>query len=156
VLVSVDAFPGKAFAGTIDAVNSAFDAATRTVQVRATIQNNELLLRPGMFATATIDTGKSQNLVTLPQVAITYNPYGDTVYVVHHGTAHDGKPALVAEQTFVTLGETRGDQVAVLKGVAAGDVVVTAGQLKLQNGAAVTVQNNVPVPNDANPTLPNE
>jgi membrane fusion protein (multidrug efflux system) len=156
VQVSVDAFPDKVFGGTISAINSEVDTATRTVQVRATIQNEGLLLRPGMFATATINTGAPQNLVTLPQVAITYNPYGDTVYVVHHGTAHDGKPALVADQTFVTLGDTRGDQVAVTKGIAAGDVVVTAGQLKLQNGATVVINNNVPVPNDPNPNPPNE
>jgi membrane fusion protein (multidrug efflux system) len=156
VHITVDTFSDKTFTGTISAIDPAIDTASRTVQVRATIQNSGLLLRPGMFATATIDIGKPKSLVTLPQVAITYNPYGDTVYVVHHGTGHDGKPALIADQTFVSLGDTRGDQVAVTKGVVAGDVVVTAGQLKLQNGAAVMVQNNVPVPNDANPTLPNE
>jgi membrane fusion protein (multidrug efflux system) len=156
VNVAVDAFPDKNFVGTISAINSAIDTATRTVQVRATIRNDDFLLRPGMFATAAIVTEAPQHLVTLPQTAITYNPYGDTVYILHHGTGHDGKPALIATQIFVTLGDTRGDQVAVLKGVAPGDVVVTAGQLKLQNGATVTVNNDVPVPNDPNPTPPNE
>jgi membrane fusion protein (multidrug efflux system) len=156
VQVSVDAFAGKVFAGTISAINSAIDTATRTVQVRATIQNEGMLLRPGMFATVQITTGAPQELITLPQTAITYNPYGDTVYIVRHGTGHDGKPALIASQTFVTLGDTRGDQVAILKGVAPGDVVVTAGQLKLENGVTVTVNNNVPVPNDPNPNPPNE
>jgi membrane fusion protein (multidrug efflux system) len=156
VTVSVDAFPGKTFTGTITAINSAIDTATRTVQVRATIQNDGLLLRPGMFATAAINTGAPQQLITLPQTAITYNPYGDTVYVVTHGTDHDGNPALIANQTFVTLGNTRGDQVAVLKGVSAGDAVVTAGQLKLENGTVVTINNSVPVPDDANPNPPNE
>jgi membrane fusion protein (multidrug efflux system) len=156
VQVSVDAFPDKIFTGKISAINSAIDTATRTVQVRATIDNEGLLLRPGMFATVSVTTGSPRQLVTLPQTAITYNPYGDTVYIVHNGTGHDGKPALIANQTFVTLGDTRGDQVAVLKGVAPGDVVVTAGQLKLQNGSTVTVNNDVPVPNDANPTPPNE
>jgi membrane fusion protein (multidrug efflux system) len=156
VQVSVDAFPDKIFTGKISAINSAIDTATRTVQVRATIDNKGLLLRPGMFATVSVTTGSPRQLVTLPQTAITYNPYGDTVYIVHNGTGHDGKPALIANQTFVTLGDTRGDQVAVLKGVAPGDVVVTAGQLKLQNGSTVTVNNDVPVPNDANPTPPNE
>jgi membrane fusion protein (multidrug efflux system) len=156
VVVSVDAFPSKSFTGTISAINAEIDTATRTVQVRATIQNDGLLLRPGMFATAQINTGAPQQLVTLPQTAITYNPYGDTVYVVSHGTGHDGKPALIANQTFVTLGDTRGDQVAVLKGVAPGDVVVTAGQLKLENGATVTINNDVAVPDDPNPNPPNE
>jgi len=156
VQVSVDAFPDKIFTGTISAINAAVDTATRTVQVRATIGNDGLLLRPGMYATATVNTGAPQQLITLPQTAITYNPYGDTVYVVHHGTGHDGKPALIANQTFVTLGDTRGDQVAVTKGVAPGDIVVTAGQLKLQNGAAVIINNSLAVPDDANPNPPNE
>jgi len=156
VVVSVDAFPDKTFPGTISAINSEVDTTTRTVQVRATIGNDGLLLRPGMYATATVNTGAPQQLITLPQTAITYNPYGDTVYVVHHGTGHDGKPALIANQTFVTLGDTRGDQVAVTKGLAPGDIVVTAGQLKLQNGAAVIINNSLAVPDDANPNPPNE
>jgi membrane fusion protein (multidrug efflux system) len=156
VSVDVDAFAGQEFPGTISAINSAVDTTTRTVQVRATIQNDAMLLRPGMFATVKINVGAPQNLITLPQTAITYNPYGDTVYVLNKGTGHDGKPALIATQQFVTLGDTRGDQVAILKGLNVGDTVVTAGQLKLRNGLAVTVNNDVPVPNDANPNPPNE
>ncbi len=156
VTVSVDAFPGQNFAGSISAINSAIDTATRTVQVRATISNDALILRPGMFATVSIAVGQPQNFITLPQTAITYNPYGDTVFEVHNGTGHDGKPALIANQTFVELGDTRGDQVAITKGVAAGDTVVTAGQLKLRNGSVVTVDNSVPVPDSANPNPPNE
>jgi membrane fusion protein (multidrug efflux system) len=156
VTVSVDAFPGQNFAGSISAINSAIDTATRTVQVRATISNDALILRPGMFATVSIAVGQPQNFITLPQTAITYNPYGDTVFELHNGTGHDGKPALIANQTFVELGDTRGDQVAITKGVAAGDTVVTAGQLKLRNGSVVTVDNSVPVPDSANPNPPNE
>ncbi len=156
VTVEVDAFPGQNFTGAISAINSAVDTATRTVQVRATIGNDSLVLRPGMFATVSIAIGQPQNYVTLPETAITYNPYGDTVYIVHNGTGHDGKPAQIANQTFVTLGDTRGDQVAVQKGVAVGDVVVTAGQLKLENGSTVTVDNRVPVPDSPNPNPPNE
>jgi membrane fusion protein (multidrug efflux system) len=156
VTISIDAFPGKAFPGTISAIDSVVDTASRTVQVRATIQNTALLLRPGMFATVTIAVGAPARLVTLPQTTITYNPYGDTVYVLHHGQDHDGKPALIATQTFVQLGDTRGDQVAILKGLSPGDLVVTAGQLKLHNGSTVIVDNAVPVPDDANPNPPNE
>jgi membrane fusion protein (multidrug efflux system) len=156
VTISIDAFPGKAFPGTISAIDSVVDTASRTVQVRATIQNTALLLRPGMFATVTIAVGAPARLVTLPQTTITYNPYGDTVYVLHHGQDHDGKPALIANQTFVQLGDTRGDQVAILKGLSPGDLVVTAGQLKLHNGSTVIVDNAVPVPDDANPNPPNE
>jgi membrane fusion protein (multidrug efflux system) len=154
--VAIDAFPGQNFSGTISAINSAIDTASRTVQVRATIRNDQLILRPGMFATVNIAVDQPRNLVTLPQTTITYNPYGDTVFLLHNGTDHFGKPALIAEQKFVTLGDTRGDQVAILSGVNAGDTVVTAGQLKLINGSTVTVNNSVQVPNDANPTPPNE
>jgi membrane fusion protein (multidrug efflux system) len=156
ISVQIDAFPGQEFPGTVSAINSAIDAATRTVQVRATIANDKLLLRPGMFATVDIPVGQAQDLVTLPQTAITYNPYGDTVYTVAQGKGADGKQELIASQKFVQIGDTRGDQVAVLKGVSAGDEVVTAGQLKLRNGVSVVVNNDVQVSNSPNPTPPNE
>lgn len=156
ISVQIDAFPGQNFPGTISAVNSAVDAATRTVQVRATISNDNLILRPGMFATVNIPVGQAQDLVTLPQTAITYNPYGDTVYTVAQGKGADGKQELIATQKFVQVGDTRGDQVAVTKGINAGDEVVTAGQLKLRNGVSVVVNNDVQVSNSPNPTPPNE
>jgi membrane fusion protein (multidrug efflux system) len=156
VTVSIDAFPGQKFPGMISAINSVVDTASRTVQLRATIQNASLLLRPGMFATITISVGTPTSLVTLPQTAITYNPYGDTVYVLNKGDDHSGKAALVAKQTFVQVGDTRGDQVSILKGVSPGDLVVTAGQLKLHNGSTVTVDNAVAVPDAANPNPPNQ
>jgi membrane fusion protein (multidrug efflux system) len=155
VTASIDAFPGKTFPGTISAINSAIDTTTRTVQVRATIQNDALTLRPGMFATVNIGIGAAQSLVTLPQTAITYNPYGDTVFIVNDAKTN-GKDVLTARQQFVTLGDTRGDQLAVLSGVAAGDQVVTAGQLKLKNGAPIAVNNSIQPSNDANPNPPNE
>jgi membrane fusion protein (multidrug efflux system) len=156
VTISIDAFPGQTFPGMISAINSVVDTASRTIQLRATIQNASLLLRPGMFATVAIAVGAPASLVTLPQTAITYNPYGDTVYTLHDGKDHAGKPALIANQTFVQVGDTRGDQVSILKGVALGDLVVTAGQLKLHNGSTVTVNNTVAVPDDAHPNPPNE
>jgi membrane fusion protein (multidrug efflux system) len=156
VTVSVDAFAGQAFPGTITAIDSVVDTASRTIQVRATIHNPSLLLRPGMFATVTIAVGAPVRLVTLPQTVITYNPYGDTVYILHKGQDHDGKPALIANQTFIQVGATRGDQVSIVKGISPGDLVVTAGQLKLHNGSTVVVNNAVPVPDETNPTPPNE
>ncbi len=156
VTATVDAFPGQTFPGQISAINSAVDTATRAVQVRATVQNDQLLLRPGMFVSVNISVGQPQTLVTLPQAAIAYNPYGDTVFTVAPGTGPDGKQALIATQKFVRIGDTRGDQVAVLSGVAPGDQVVTAGQLKLHNGANVMVNNTVQVSDDPNPTPPNE
>ncbi len=151
VTVHVDAFKGETFTGKISAINPKVDTGSRNVQVRATMQNADHKLLPGMYATVEIATGSPQNYVTLPQTAITYNPYGDTVYVVDKGTGADGKPQLTARQTFITIGPTRGDQVAVLKGVEDGDTVVTAGQIKLHNGSVVLIDNSVTPTADAAP-----
>lgn len=156
VQVTLDAFPGQNFAAKLSAIDAAVDSATRNVQVRATLTNDKLLLRPGMFANVSLGIGAAQNLVTLPQTAITYNPYGTTVFLAKHGTDKAGKPDLVAQQVFVTTGDTRGDQVAVLSGVKAGDEVITAGQLKLRNGALIVVNNAIQPTDDANPNPPNE
>jgi membrane fusion protein (multidrug efflux system) len=152
VKVKVDTFANKDFTGKITSINSRVDVTTRNVQVRATIDNNDHKLLPGMFATVSIDSGAPQKLVTVPQTAIAYNPYGNLVYVVDNkGKGADGKPQLVVRQTFVTTGATRGDQVAVLKGIKEGDEIVTAGQMKLRNGASIVVNNTVSPTNDANP-----
>ncbi len=154
---TVDAYPGVHFAGTISSINSKVDLASRNVQVRASFGNPERRLLPGMYAKVTIDKGAASNQITLPQTAITYNPYGNTVFVVQQsGVDQNGKPKYVAQQRFVQLGSTRGDQVAITSGVAAGEVVVTAGQLKLRNGAAVVVDNSITPANETNPTPPNE
>lgn len=155
VTITVDAFPGQSFPAQVSAINSAVDTTTRTVQVRATVQNDQLLLKPGMFTSVSIAVGEPQNLITLPQAAITYNPYGDTVYVVTTTKGSDGKDSMNAKQQFVQLGDTRGDQVAILKGLNAGDVVVTAGQLKLHQGSIVTINNDVKMSDDPNPNPPN-
>jgi membrane fusion protein (multidrug efflux system) len=156
VEVAIDAFPGRTFPAKISALNAVVDTSTRSLQVRATLPNEERLIRPGMFANVKVDVGAPRELVTLPQTALTFNPYGTTVYTVRHQTGPDGKDRLTAQQVFVTAGDTRGDQVAVLNGVAAGTEVVTAGQLKLRNGAPVVVNNAVTPPNSAAPTPPNE
>jgi len=152
VTAKVDAYPGKIFSGEITAINPKVDAATRNLQVRVTLENADYKLLPGMYATVDIDTGAPQRLVTLPQTAISYNPYGNLVYLVDDkGKDAAGKPLLVARQTFVTTGATRGDQVAILKGVKEGDVVVTAGQMKLRNGSPLAINNTVTPADDANP-----
>ena len=152
VAAKVDAYPGKTFSGAITAINPRVDAATRNVQVRVTLENADHKLLPGMYATVDIDTGAPQRLVTLPQTAISYNPYGNLVYLVDDkGKDAAGKPLLVARQTFVTTGATRGDQVAVLKGVKEGDVVVTGGQMKLRNGSPLAINNTVKPADDPNP-----
>ncbi|HQT64452.1 MAG: efflux transporter periplasmic adaptor subunit [Acidocella sp. 20-57-95] len=156
VTATVDAFPGVTFTGTIESINAAVDTTTRTIQVRATISNDGLKLRPGMFASVDIGVGQPQNFITLPQTAITYNPYGDTVYVVVSGKDANGKDTLTAKQQFVEVGATRGDQIAITKGLNVGDVVVTAGQLKLHQGAVVVINNSIQMSDDPHPNPPNE
>ncbi|OYV39242.1 MAG: efflux transporter periplasmic adaptor subunit [Acidocella sp. 20-61-6] len=156
VTVNVDAFPGKTFPAKVASIGAEVDSATRSIQVRATLDNPDLLLRPGMFATLDLDVGTPQQLVTLPATAISYNPYGDTVFLVEKTKDKDGKTGLTAHQVFVTTGQTRGDQVSVLTGVAVGDTVVTAGQLKLRNGTPVAINNTIQPPNSPNPNPPNE
>lgn len=147
VIAHVDTFPGQTFTGKIMAINPQVDANSRNVQVRAVIDNPKHKLLPGMFATLDIDSGTKHDYVTLPQTAIAYNPYGSTVYLVEGS----GKK-LTARQAFVTTGATRGDQVAVLKGVKPGETVVTSGQIKLHNGSPVIVNNTVRPADAANPT----
>lgn len=152
VAVKVDAFKDQTFMGDISAVNPKVDVSNRNVQIRATLKNPDHKLLPGMYATIDVAVGPPATYVTLPQTAITYNPYGDTVYVVESkNNDADGKPQLIARQTFVTIGPTRGDQVAILRGIDAGDTIVTAGQIKLHNGSVVMVDNAVTPTADAAP-----
>jgi membrane fusion protein, multidrug efflux system len=144
VTIKIDAFKDQTFTGEVAAINPKVDTSNRNVQVRATLKNPDHKLLPGMYATVDIATGSPTTYVTLPQTAITYNPYGNTVYVVEgKGNDAEGKPQLTARQTFVTVGPTRGDQVAILKGVDEGDMIVTAGQIKLHNGSVVLIDNSV-------------
>ncbi len=145
VEVSLDAFPGKPFAARIAAINPKLDLSSRMTQVRAVLPNANHALLPGMFATVSITTGAAAQYVTVPNAAVVYNPYGSTVYVVGND-----KPQTVHE-AIVKTGPTRGDQVAVLEGLKDGDVVVTAGQIKLRQGSAVVVNNSVKPAFEANP-----
>jgi membrane fusion protein (multidrug efflux system) len=155
VTVKIDAFKDQSFTGEISAVNPKVDPSSRNVQIRATLGNADHKLIPGMYATVDIATGAPKNYITLPQTAITYNPYGDTVYIVDRkADGADGKPQLFARQNFVTTGPTRGDQVAVLKGINDGDEVVTAGQLKLRNGSPILIDNSITPSADAAPNVP--
>jgi membrane fusion protein (multidrug efflux system) len=152
VTVTTDAIPGREFEGKITAISPKVDPDTRNVQVEATIANGKHELLPGMYASVTVKSGAVQEYLTLPQTAVTYNPYGESVYVIEEGgKGADGKPVLIAKQTFVTIGETRGDQVAILKGVKPGDMVATSGQLKLKNGSTVVINNTVQPSNEPAP-----
>jgi membrane fusion protein (multidrug efflux system) len=168
VEVTADAFRDKTFTGNVSATDPKIDLSTRNVGVEATVANPDELLVPGMFTKVAVDSGATQRYLTLPQTAISYAPYGDTVFVVHEGappeTDADGqpvkaKPAADAEakaaakdkngpshyvqQVVVTVGSTRGDQVAIEGGIKQGDVIVTSGQLKLKNGTPVNINNKV-------------
>jgi membrane fusion protein (multidrug efflux system) len=152
VTAKIDAYPDQSFPGEISAINPKVEATSRNLQIRATLKNADHKLLPGMYATVDIDTGAPQKLVTLPQTAITYNAYGSTVYLVDDkGKDDKGQPKLQARQTFVTTGATRGDQVAVLKGVKDGETVITAGQMKLRDGSPVAVNNSIKPKDDAHP-----
>lgn len=155
VNLKLDAYDGRNFAGKLSAISPKVDANTRNVQVEATIPNHDKTLTPGMFAKVSVDVDTEQSRLTLPQAAIVYNPYGDTVYVVQPSRGNDehGKPQPpTVQQAFVTVGESRGDQVAILKGITAGTEVVTSGQIKLKNGAPISVDNSVQPANSVNPT----
>jgi membrane fusion protein (multidrug efflux system) len=155
--VHVDTWPGVNFDGQISAINPQVDTTSRNVQIRATLPNPDHRLLPGMFATLDISTGTQQRHITLPQTAIAYNSYGDTVYVViDKGKDAQGRSQLIAQQTFVTAGDTRGDQVAILKGIKAGDVIVSAGQIKLHNDSPVVVNNTVQPLDSAHPKVANQ
>jgi len=151
VSLGTDAFPAERFEGRIAALDPKVDPATRNVKVRATVRNPKQRLLPGMFATVESDLGDPQRLLTLPQTAISFNPYGNTVFVVEEKKGADGKSQLVAQQKFVTTGATRGDQVAVLSGLKEGDTVVTSGQIKLRSGSVVLVNNDIKPSNDPAP-----
>jgi len=156
VSATVDAYPGATFTGKITSINSKVDSSSRNIQARASFANPQRRLVPGMYANVEIENGEAANRITLPQSAITYNPYGNTVYLIERSGADKEHPFLTARQRFVKLGDTRGDQVAVISGVAAGDEVVTAGQVKLRNGSPVTINNKILPADDPNPTPPNE
>ncbi|HWK45955.1 MAG TPA: efflux RND transporter periplasmic adaptor subunit [Stellaceae bacterium] len=152
VTVRADGLSGQSFPGEVTAINAQADSSSRMVQIRATLKNPDHALLPGMYATATVASGAPQKLITIPQSAVSYNPYGSLVYLLRpDGVDAGGKPKLIAKQQFVTTGAARGDQVAILKGIAEGDTVVTAGQIKLRNDVAVLVDDKVQPTNDANP-----
>ena len=155
VTLTLDAYAGRSFSGKLSAINPKVDTSTRNVQVEATVPNHDQTLTPGMFAKVSVDVGQQRTQLTLPQAAIVYNPYGDTVYVVQPSKGKDakGKPnPPTVKQAFVTTGDSRGDQVAILKGISAGTEVVTSGQMKLKNDAPITVDNSVQPANSASPT----
>lgn len=151
--IGVDAFNGQTFDGTITAIAPAIRASSRSVEVQATFANPEHLLRPGMFARVQLNSGSSNTVILIPQTAVQFNPYGNSVFVI---TEQEGKQ--IAQQRFITTGEARGDLIAVTAGLAVGEIVATSGLLKLRNGAVVNiVENSSATPSaDLTPTPANQ
>jgi membrane fusion protein (multidrug efflux system) len=143
--MKTDAFKDAGFKGKITAVSPKVELNTRNMQIEAMVSNPDKKVLPGMFANVTINLGDRVKYLTLPQTAITYNPYGSTVFIARKTDRMDkqGKPLIEAEQVFVTTGLTRGDQVAIVKGLEPGVMVVTSGQLKLKNGTPLIINNKV-------------
>lgn len=150
--IASDSFPKKSFNGKITTIDPAIDANTRNIEVEATIENPRFELTPGMFVNVTIVTGKANRFLTLPQSAISFNPYGEIVFIVKEKNKDkNGKSVLTVEQSFVTTGQKRGDQITILSGLKEGDTVVTSGQLKLKNDTVIVINNTVTPENNPNP-----
>lgn len=152
--LKLDAFPDRSFAGELSAINPKVDGDTRNVQVEVLVANPDKELTPGMFANVEVAVGTEESLLTLPQSAVTFNPYGETVFLVARSGKKDaqGKEETpTAQQAFVTTGAKRGDQIAIVKGVEEGAEVVTSGQLKLKNGTPLIIDNSVQPPDQTHP-----
>jgi membrane fusion protein (multidrug efflux system) len=156
VNVVTDTFPDSTFTGKITTIDPIVATDSRNVEVEVTVANTKLQLIPGMFADVKIDTHKPRDYITVPQTAISFNPYGNIVYVISKTKDKNNKDQLTVKQRFVTTGETRGDQVTVLKGLKAGEVIVTSGQLKLKNNDAVAINNAIQPADNPDPALSNE
>ena len=138
VNVQVNAFPGRSFKGEITAISPLITTGSRSVRIRATLANEEQLLLPGMFAEVATALPTEKNVLTLPERVISYNPYGNAVYLL---VEKDGQ--LTAESRQIQTGQVRNGRVEVLGGVSEGDEVAADGINKLRNGQAVRIDNSV-------------
>ncbi|MDN5849573.1 MAG: efflux RND transporter periplasmic adaptor subunit [Nitrococcus sp.] len=139
IQVALSAYSGKSFAGQITAVDAAVNPATRSIKVRATLQNPDGKLRPGMFAEVTTEHGQARQVLTIPRTAVSYNPYGDFVFLIKK----DKNGQQVVQRTQITTGAIQHGRVEIVKGLKVGQQVVQAGQLKLRDGQPVRIDNSV-------------
>ena len=146
VRLGVDAYPGRTFEGKITTIEPQVATETRNIRVQATIANPEHILKPGMFVTTTVVLPDKPPVVTVPETAVDYTLYGDSVFLITEKKEDDGKTSLSAVRTFVQSGNRVNGRAEILKGVKAGDRVVAVGQLKLQSGAAVAISTDPPPP----------
>jgi membrane fusion protein (multidrug efflux system) len=137
--VTTDVFPGETFQGDLSAIHPEVDQATRSVRLRATLKNPNNKLRPGMFAQAQVAMPNVEKVLLIPATAVTYAPYGDSVFVVDSSK----QPKLTVQQKFVRLGVAQGDYVVVTQGLSVGELVVTTGNFKLRNGGDVVINNDL-------------
>jgi multidrug efflux system membrane fusion protein len=151
VRVLVDAYPGKVFEGKITTIEPQINTDTRNIRVQATMDNPDRSLKPGMFATTTVVLPDKPAVVTVPETAVDYTLYGDSVFLITEKKADDGTTSLTAVRTFVRTGNRIEGRAEILSGVKEGDRVVAVGQLKLQTGAAVSISTDQPPPIPANP-----
>jgi membrane fusion protein (multidrug efflux system) len=144
VRVTSDALPGLVIEGKVTAINPEVDAATRNIRIQATVANRQERLRPGMFVNVAVVLPASEDVLAVPATAVLYAPYSDSVFVVEEKQSENNKqPGLVVRQQVVQLGERRGDLVAVVSGLEAGETIVSTGAFKLRNGQAVVVDNTL-------------
>jgi len=153
VRIKVDAYPGRSFEGKLTTIEPQISADTRNIRVQATIQNPEGILKPGMFATTTVVLPDKPAVVTVPETAVDYTLYGDSVYLLEEKKLEDGKTELHAIRTFVRTGDRIDGRAVITQGVKAGDRVVAVGQLKLQSGALVQISSDPPPRIPAKPPL---
>jgi membrane fusion protein (multidrug efflux system) len=151
VHVQADGLPDVKFDGKINALDAVIDEATRNVRVQATLPNPQGRLRPGMFVNTEVPLASTTSHIVLPATAIQYAPYGDMVYIIDDIKGPDGKTYRGVRQQVVKVGESRGDRVAILSGVNAGEEVVTSGVFKLRPGAPVQVNNTIQPENSESP-----
>jgi membrane fusion protein (multidrug efflux system) len=149
--VTAEELVGKVFTGTVTAIDSEVDPATRNIQVQATLSNPDGKLRPGMFVQVQLPVGASRSVIALPASAVNYAPYGDSVFVITDLKDPKGQTYRGVRQQFVKVDGSRGDQVAIVSGLNPGEEVVTSGVFKLRNGAAVQVNNKVQPANSSAP-----
>jgi multidrug efflux system membrane fusion protein len=153
VRVMVDAYPGKVFEGKITTVEPQINTDTRNIRVQATIDNPDRVLKPGMFATTTVVLPDKESVVTVPETAVDYTLYGDSVFQIVEKKADDGTTSLAAVRTFVRTGDRIEGRAVITSGLKPGDRVVAVGQLKLQSGAAVAISTDPAPPVPAQPSL---
>lgn len=151
VRIAVDAYPGRTFEGRITTIEPQISADTRNVRIQATLDNPERILKPGMFATTAVELPPLPPVVTVPETAVDYTLYGDSVWLIKESKDKDGKASLTAERSFVKTGARANGRAVIVSGVKPGDRVVAVGQLKLQSGAAVTISSDPPPPIPAQP-----